>query len=75
MCQYHKVQVWFDREMMECPRCSMAKLQYSDAEGNMFRAQGFREAEDGAVKFKDVFLGKAARVTWVDIWDEMLETL
>ncbi len=73
MCTYQGIQVWFDRKMNICPLCETTKLQYVDAAGNVFRAQGFREAEDGAVEFEDEWLGKRMMdFVWEDFWDEMM---
>lgn len=56
-----------------CPLCETIKLQYVDAAGNVFRAQGFREAEDGAVEFEDECLGKRMlEFVWEDFWEEMV---
>jgi len=73
MCTYPGIQVWFDRKMTVCPLCETTKLQYVDGAGNVFCAQGFREAEDGAVEFEDECLGKRmVDFVWEDFWEDML---
>lgn len=73
MCAYQGIQVWFDRKMDFCPLCETIKLQYVDVAGNVFRAQGLREAEDGAVEFEDECLGKRMLdFVWEALWDEMV---
>lgn len=70
MCTYRKVQVWLAREMQACPLCGTATLQYVDAYGDIFCARGFTEAEDGAIEFDDVFLGKDLEdIVWDDLWE------
>lgn len=72
MCEYEGHQVWFDREMTECPRCSTAKLEYVDAANQRFRAEVFRDADDGATVFNDVFLGLAGTREFWEMWDRMI---
>ena len=64
--------MWFDREMAECPRCSTAKLEYKDAANQHFRAGLFRDADDGATVFNDVYLGQAGTKEFWEMWDRMI---